>query len=127
MFPCHTDHYNADCDKSDNNLPAMPCYSGRSGLWKNRISPFVLVDVRCFVCVRNKIFNLFHLSHRQCFFFFFCISFLSESDELCHTVISLTAALSINWDVGQRAVQVKHGVTAGALNIYTAILRKTIS
>lgn len=59
--------------------------------------------------------------------FFFCISFLSDSDGLCHTVISLTAVLSTNWDVGQRAIRVKHGVTAGALNVYTAILRKTIS
>lgn len=41
--------YNVGCDKSGNKLPAVPGYSGRSGLWKNRISPFVFTGVNCFV------------------------------------------------------------------------------
>lgn len=43
MFPCHTDHHNAGCDNGDNSLPAMLCYSERSGALEKQDIPFVLL------------------------------------------------------------------------------------
>lgn len=103
MLPCHTDHYNAGCDKSDNNLHAMLCYSGRTGLWKNRKSPFVLFGVSC-VCVQAFLVIVMGCVIQLHFFY---------------------PVLSADWDVGQRVIGVKHGVTAGALDVYTVISRKS--
>lgn len=126
MFPCHTDHYNVGHDKSDNNLPAMLCYSGRSGLWKNRISPFVLVGASCFQCMcMCKMFNLFHLSHQH-YVFFFLVSAVLVIVMGCvkcatYSTTHFFRPCLVCWYVGQRVIGVKHGVTAGALNVYTVI------
>jgi len=104
MFPCHPDHYNAGCDKSDNNFPAMLCYSGRSGLWKNRISPLFWLVLMLFSVEQN-----FILSH--------LIIFLTM--HFFHLI------LCAGCKVGQRVVGVKHWITAGALDVCAGMLRQS--
>lgn len=65
MFPCHMGHYNAVCDKSDNNLPARLCCAilGGVGSGKTGYTPLFWFGVSWFVCVcaRKTFFLIFFI------------------------------------------------------------------
>lgn len=123
MFPCHTDHHNAGCDKSYNNLPAMLCYSWRSGFWKNRISPFVWVGV-VLCCTKILIFLI-------CLIMCFVAVFTHISSGLCWWVVILHVSFLLHpvfcgrWKVGQKVIRVKHGMPTGASRGHKRIQRQS--
>lgn len=60
MFPRHIGHYNAGWDKSDNNLPAMLCYSGREWALEKQDIPLCFGFMLVVLCPCRT--HYFHLS-----------------------------------------------------------------